>query len=388
MKISIVGAGLAGCFTALNIAFRYRNQDVEVELIYNPEIPPERVGQATLFKPPALLWASIGFDWTDNPIHATPKTGVLYEGWGKVNDKISHPFTGSSIGMHYCPWEVQKYILNSGVFNVIEKDVDPKDVDSDYVFDCRGKPKDFSNYEEIINPINSALLSKPKWNTKECLWSRHVATPDGWTFVIPNYEESPSYNYSVGYLYNSDISSREDVKTNLLDIFDVDISDAKYISFDSYFAKEPIVDSRIFLNGNKLFFIEPLESSATETYLYWSNICCDIINGNKTEEDGKGLIRTYIKEIENFVLWHYQFGSKYDTPFWDYAKTLKIPYDSKFNKMLDLCKGSTWDAVIPSDFGGDYSSDVHYAYWTPLSIKQWWNAMNYKIDKSSELFLY
>ena len=49
------------------------------------------------------------------------------------------------MAMHYCPWEMQKSILNSGHFKVTEGDIDPKDVDADYVFDCRGKPKDFED---------------------------------------------------------------------------------------------------------------------------------------------------------------------------------------------------------------------------------------------------
>ena len=61
-------------------------------LIYNPEIPPERVGQATVLDPPKMLWASSGFNWYNNPIHATMKSGILYEGFGKVNDKVFHDF--------------------------------------------------------------------------------------------------------------------------------------------------------------------------------------------------------------------------------------------------------------------------------------------------------
>ena len=45
-------------------------KNVEVELIYNPEIPVERVGQATLLNPPAILWGSTGFNWYNNNIHA------------------------------------------------------------------------------------------------------------------------------------------------------------------------------------------------------------------------------------------------------------------------------------------------------------------------------
>ena len=136
MKISVVGGGNGGCFTALYLA--WHRKDIEVELIYNPEILPERVGQATLLDPPKLLWAALGFDWYHNPIHATMKSGILYEGWGQVNEEVYHPFPPQSMAMHYCPWEMQASILQSGHFKVTHGDVDPKDVDADYVFDCRG----------------------------------------------------------------------------------------------------------------------------------------------------------------------------------------------------------------------------------------------------------
>ena len=84
MKIAVVGAGNAGTFTALHYGWYTRtNPDIEVELIYNPEIKPERVGQATLIDPPGLLWAATNFNWYENKIHATLKSGILYEGWGK-----------------------------------------------------------------------------------------------------------------------------------------------------------------------------------------------------------------------------------------------------------------------------------------------------------------
>ena len=35
--------------------------------------------------------------------------------------------------------------------------------------------------------INAAILAKPNWDVRS-IWSRHVATPDGWTFVIPTYQ--------------------------------------------------------------------------------------------------------------------------------------------------------------------------------------------------------
>ena len=88
MKVSVVGGGNAGVLSALFLSWCM--EEIEVELIYDPEILPERVGQATVLEPPGLLWSSIGFNWYDNPIHATMKSGILYEGWGKLNDKVFH----------------------------------------------------------------------------------------------------------------------------------------------------------------------------------------------------------------------------------------------------------------------------------------------------------
>ncbi len=370
MKITIVGAGNAGCFTALHYAWWTRGSGIEIELIHNPSVRPEPVGQATVLEPPHLLFGALGFNWAENTIHATPKSGLVYEGWGKVNEKVSHPFPADKMGMHNCPWEMQNYILESGRFNVVEDDVDPKDVDADYVFDCRGKPKDFSEYKKLKNPINAAILAKPNWNTLECLWSRHIATPDGWTFIIPTHPDSPSHDYCVGYLYNSDITSKEDAQQNCLDLFDVDIK--KHLPFNNYVVKNPVVDDRIFLNGNRLFFIEPLESSATQTYLWWVRNSCDmILTKQKMFDDGIKEINTYIERIQNFVLWHYHFGSKYDTPFWKYAKTLTFK-DPSFNIFLKNSRKVNRDDALYSSYGGKVDDmDESYAYWDLLSFKAW-----------------
>ena len=362
MKISVVGAGSAGCLTALQLGF---DLNCEVELIYNPEIPPEVVGQGTVLLPPALLWEATRFNWYDNPIHATFKTGILYEGWGKVNDKVFHPFPADKMGMHFCPWEMQEHVLKSGNFKVTEGDVDPKDVDADYVFDCRGKPDDLSDYYELRNPTNACILGKPKWDTSEAYWSRHVATPDGWTFIIPAKEDSPSHSGAVGYCYNSNITKKEEAEYNFLEMFDVEVT--KHIEYKNYGAKNPI-DGRVILNGNRLFFLEPLESSATQAYVEWTGYFIrNVLSGRNSSKDASWEIRNYIGELQNFVLWHYQFGSKYDTPFWDYAKTFTFE-DKVFDEFLNYGK-KDWKGVISSP------EDIVYAQWNPYSFKVWYDGM-------------
>ena len=197
-KITVVGGGNAGCFTALYCGWYGRQSEYEIELVYNPEIPPERVGQATVIEPPGLLWAATGFNWYHNKIDASFKSGILYEGWGKLNDKIFHSFPADRMSMHFSPKKMQKSILDSGHFKVKESNVlDPDKIDSDYVFDCRGKPDNFDDYEDLINPINACILGKPNWDTTKDHWSRHIATPDGWAFVIP------SKKGTIGYLKES-----------------------------------------------------------------------------------------------------------------------------------------------------------------------------------------
>ena len=101
MKLTVVGAGTAGCFTALYCAWYGRKHGLEVEVLYDPDIPPEPVGQATLLTPPHLLFQTHGFNWYKNPIHAKFKTGILYKGWGKKQCIPHQCFTDTfSVGNH------------------------------------------------------------------------------------------------------------------------------------------------------------------------------------------------------------------------------------------------------------------------------------------------
>jgi len=369
MKISIVGGGNAGCFTALYLSWYKSSHNIEVELIHNPDVPPVTVGQGTLPGALKILHNTTRFNWYNNKIHATPKTGFLYEDWGKVNDKVFHPFPADRMSMHFCPCELQNHIINSGRFKVVEDDVDPKDVDADYVFDARGTPSDITGYIKLINPINSVILGRPKWDSMD-LWTRSVATPDGWTFVIPMDPSSPSYDGAIGYLYNNEITNIEDAENNFRELFDVEVT--RHLIFDSYVTRNPVVDNRIISQGNRLFFLEPLEATAVESYLYWSKAILYAITNRIPLSKLSNHITEYIRRVQNFILWHYQFGSKYDTPFWEYAKSLSF-VDSEFNRFLETSINMDWDEAINIDNIDDKSL---YAQWTAFSCKYWYEGMN------------
>ena len=316
MKIAIVGAGNAGCVTALHY-HKYLEIDNEIVIYHNPdEHPIERVGQGTLFSITDLISSTLGINWYDNPIDATFKTGILYEGWGKKKDILFHHFPLPDMSIHFVPQKLSKAVLESGYFKVIEKTItDPeKEIDADVIFDCRGRHnRDKSNYDTLIDPLNSVLLYKKQGRDPDLIYTRSVATPNGWTFVIPN-KDSISY----GYLYNNTITSKEDARKDFLDRFDLPEVDGE-LTFENYMAKNMFAGERTILQGNMYGFLEPLEATSLGFYRIICMQAWDAIFHIKSLDECNSEVRRVMKELENVTLWHYQYGSKYDTPFWEYA---------------------------------------------------------------------
>ena len=199
-KIAIVGAGIGGVVTALSLNFYGQEVglfdicDRKIDIYYDPSQPIERVGQGAVLNFNRLLVSALDCNWIDNKIGAVPKTGAYYEGWGKSGKDLYHYFPMGSVAFHYQPNLVSKAVLNCGLFDVIEKNVDDiDDIQADYIFDCRGrKYNSYDDYEDLINPLNAALISRKSGRDYNLHYTRCVATPDGWTFVIPNLD-SVSY---------------------------------------------------------------------------------------------------------------------------------------------------------------------------------------------------
>ena len=87
-KIAIVGAGNAGCITALHFYKHLRDsgdlEKFEITMYHSPDNHPiEKVGQGTTLTIPQLIADTLNMNWHNNPIGATFKSGILYEGWGK-----------------------------------------------------------------------------------------------------------------------------------------------------------------------------------------------------------------------------------------------------------------------------------------------------------------
>ena len=357
MKIGIIGKGLSGILTAL--MWRVHHPEVEIEVFYDKSVPTEPVGSGSwpnllqLLRDVSNSYPQYNNDWNNSLWQSTPKVAIRYEGWGE-KDSWAHGFSYSHTAMHFDPKEFQDYFCNSDIFNVTEKHVEYDDIDADYIYDCAGYPKDYSDCYILRNPLNKVLLSNlpPSFDEKS-IFTRTVATPDGWCFVIPL-----KNRVSLGYLYNDLITSDEVAEDNFKEQFGV-VDIFNKISFKNYCSKNPVIDDRIFLNGNKYFFIEPLEATAIYSYMNWISRTMEAIYHRIPFKDIVDINQKLIKDNADFILKHYSYGSKYNTPFWDYAKKLTVD-----NPQLD-------DIIIRSTYGNwSNLNNEGYSYYNVESILQ------------------
>lgn len=316
-KIAVVGAGNAGCITALH--FKTYLPNLEIDLYHDSvNHPIERVGQGTTLPVANLIQRSLGMNWFENDLGATIKTGILYKNWGLKKEKIFHYFQEMyQVSMHYTPKKLSDCVLSSGKFNVKEQEIkDPeKEIDADFIFDCRGKnARNKDNLGSLDNPVNSVLLSSlPR---KELRWTEAIATPNGWTFIVPIEDK-----LSLGYLYNSSITTKEEAIKDFRERFKVEEIEHS-MHFENYCAFNPFVGERTLLNGNQCAFIEPLEATATGLYHWIAKVGFDFFVNKMEIPECTKLIHKEVNQIEQFILWHYKTGSKFNTPFWEHVKTL------------------------------------------------------------------
>jgi len=369
-KVSIIGAGNAGCITAMHY-YLYAKDEIDTITIYHdPNTPIERTGQGTSTTVASLVNNFFHLDFLDhNIIKSTRKDGIMYENWGKKNEKIFHSFPQFLPAIHYVPNLFSQAVLNSGVFEVVEKNIEEpeKEIDSDFIFDCRGRNNREKNlYDKLVNPLNSVILSRKEEVYPDLIYTRTVATPHGWTFVIPNVDST-----SYGYLYNNQITTKEEATADFIKRFNV-VPDG-HLTFENYLAKSCFHGERTILNGNRLSFLEPLEATSTGFYENVAITALGHIARGVDKELCNNQIRKEMLEIQNFVLWHYQFGSKFDTPFWEYAKSLPFDPGSQFNKVIEYSMNNSYSDLIRERVRDreNFRDCGYYGHWSASAFKIW-----------------
>tara|TARA_R100000005_G_C4981489_1_gene191150 strand:+ start:159 stop:1307 length:1149 start_codon:yes stop_codon:yes gene_type:complete len=335
MKIAVVGAGTAGLLSAVTLC-QSLPPFIEVYLIHSNDIAPIGVGESTLLDFPEILCEGIDYYHLldKKEMNATTKFGVRFVGW--QDDDFYITFGSGCHGLHFDSAALSQFVIprlqkkygrfmevratvkelnevGDKVFVECDNDV----FEFDYVVDCRGFPEDYKNYIEPKNVYLNSAITVASEGIVDWQYTAHIAHEHGWMFAVPLNDRT-----GLGYLYNDNFCERHDALYEMDKIakrlnLQVDFDEAKEFKFKNYYAKKVVSStSRIFLNGNRALFFEPIQATSIGCYSMINKLIVDYINHDieidKLQEDYEKMI----KEALMFINIHYSKGSVYDSPFW------------------------------------------------------------------------
>jgi hypothetical protein len=368
-KIAVIGCGSAGVQSLCQMLV-WTDENHEITSIYNPSIPTIGVGESVnpAFVEALELGADFSFYDDLDKIDGTMKMGAKYKKWRE--EDLFIPLIQGRIAMHFSTFKIVDFVMpklrerwagklkevHGNVDNVdnledrVDLTIDGKVYSYDYVIDCRGTPKDFTDYTMTELPINSCLVhyvQEPLGGT-EWLYTGHIATPDGWMFEVPL-----STQVSYGYLYNDRLTD----ETLALDNFakelnvPVDQLDYKKYTFKSYYSRK-VLNGRVVNNGNKAYFLEPMFANALWAYNFVAMSFMDYMRGKLTEDEVNSKFVEAAQQVEEMIWFKYHGGSTYDTPFWQDIVPLakeKVKNGANFNRvragLQEMNRNRDWGTI-------------------------------------------
>jgi len=344
-KLTIIGKGTVGCVA---VSHFLKWSDMEIDWVYDPSIPTTPVGEGTTLVMPRTLSANLAFNYVDlEVINSTPKLGIWKRNWGKGGE-FKHAFPAGSIGIHFNAVDFQNYVFDKLSSNprvaIYEKNIIVHDsIDSDYILDCSGSPKEMNDLfdEKTSIPVNSAMVFQCPWASPKFLYSITFAKKYGWVFGIPL-----TNRCAIGYVYNNKFCTETDIEKDVqsvLDEFGLEPKLIRKLNFFNYSRKQNF-DGRVCYNGNASFFLEPLEATSTSTADYINRLFFDcVVNKSINMYEFNSRYKRELRHIEGMICLHYFCGSSFKTDFWEYAKDIAtkklkdlIASDFEFSECLDL----------------------------------------------------
>lgn len=366
-KLAIIGRGTAGC---LALAHFYKWTDWEIELYYDSNKPQQAVGEGSTLVLPRNLYESIEFDHMDLPkIDGSYKEGIKKVNWAEGNTFV-HTFPPPYMSYHFNAIKLQDYILNYFKDNkrikIKDTNISHDGADADYIFDCSGRPTDYSNYHELNSiPLNAVHVTQCFWDRIEFQHTLTIARPYGWVFGIPLQNRC-----SIGYMYNHKINTLEEVKEDVKNVFKeynlTPSNSTNSFHFNNYYHKQNF-SKRVVYSGNSSFFLEPLEASSISTMDFIQRLAFDMWQNNFSVVEANLGYTQFLKAVEHMIMMHYYAGSIFDTPFWTMAKkrgelNMQEAADKNiFRDILKHIKGELTEKDFPAGF--------EYGMWTLHSYR-------------------
>jgi Tryptophan halogenase len=346
VRITVLGGGTAGFIGAAHLTRRL--PQAELLHVFDSRIPTIGVGEGTTPRFP--VWfeevTGLGFPHLAERCGATLKRGTRFDGWGSGGSEFLHRFQPARlIGYHFDAAELVHVLgehvranrvdarveeLHTSADGVEVRLADNTTYLCDYVFDARGFPQPMDGTgDEFIRvdwiPTGRAILRRLSPQRLSGV-TRAAARPQGWIFQIPLREWT-----SCGYIFNPRISSDAEVEadfTAFLQAEGVSTWEPRGALNFPNFVRRRMFDGRVFWGGNAACFLEPLEATAIGTAIVQIRSAARWIaeqgQGRCADpdevEDFNSATLSYVCRDSLFIAWHYACGSRWDTPFWQYAR--------------------------------------------------------------------
>ena len=289
-------------------------------------------------------------------LQGTRKYGIAFEGWGRLGRNFTHYFTPQQVSYGYhlsadlladllhestrarhVDAKVRNIVRVDGGAEVEFEGMAPERYD--LVFDARGFPRELDAERHIdisFIPTDTAVIRRCLTNVEEGkgpvlqhTYTRAVARPLGWIFVIPLVPHT-----SYGYIFNREVSGLDEVEADFDAFLEADgvaeFEQRSVIRFPN-FVHRRIYDGAVARIGNAAAFMEPLEATSIVSAQIQIGIVLETRLGRPVEHlerDAPAINRFLAKNALRyglFVGWHYSCGSRYDSEFWRYARDLAWP---------------------------------------------------------------
>lgn len=340
-RIGVIGVGSAGVLSLTHFC-TWLDNDWEIVSIHDPSKPILGIGESTNGGFVGVLERGLNFSIAHqsdlDALDATIKFGSKFVEW-RENSWIN-PLLDGNTAIHFNNfrfyhfaherlsklWPEKYRVIEGEVREVRNQEervnlvINDQEHHFDYVMDCMGFPKDYSNYTfSDASPVNHCEVHNVKpgeWTYEP--FTDHIAARHGWIFGVPLQSRK-----SFGYMYNDQIASREQVQEDLRRITGVQELEGIEFKFRSYYANE-MVSGRMGKNGNKALFFEPLIANSMFLYIYNARLFYDRILGLAgTAEVNQAFLKS-VNEMSDVISYYYQGGSLHDTPFWRHARAFSV----------------------------------------------------------------
>ena len=353
-KIAVIGRGTAGSLAAASVTRLLPDSGHELHHIYDSRIPIIGVGEGSW---PSLVQelqqlTNLPHETVQQRLKGTRKYGVAFEGWGRLDRDFTHYFTPQQVSYAYhlsadlvvdlLQESTRAQHIDAKVLNVTRVD-DGARVEFegreperyDLVFDARGFGSELDPDEHIdisFIPTNTAVIRRcpsivagdEDGPILQHTYTRAVARPHGWIFVIPL-----TVHTSYGYIFNRDVSSLAEIEADFDEFLDADgvaeFEQRAVIPFPNFVHRQ-IFDGAVARIGNAAAFMEPLEATAIVSAQLQIGMVLHIRMNRSVEHlerDAPVVNRFLVNNMLSyglFVGWHYSCGSRYDSEFWRFAR--------------------------------------------------------------------